>query len=196
MPAWGRRRCSMAGRSPPSAASCRRRTALVIHSRRRRRDAHHPHRRQAAAAGHDLLHRRQRRPLGRATRWWWRRQVSGKTTSSGCSSRAARSWWAGVGSRVVERFTRVSDGEINYRFTVEDPAIYSKPWLAEYSMMAAPKDPRARCSSLRLPRRQLRALQHPLRPASDRGAQGRGDEALKTFRQRQPRPRPPRPRPD
>lgn len=43
----------------------------------------------------------------------------------------------GPGSRVVERFTRVGEGELNYQFTVEDPAIYSKPWLAEYSMAAA-----------------------------------------------------------
>jgi hypothetical protein len=37
-------------------------------------------------------------------------------------------------SKVVERFTRLSDGELNYQFTVEDPAIYAQPWLAEYSM--------------------------------------------------------------
>src|SRR5262249_51604963 len=45
----------------------------------------------------------------------------------------------GVNSKVVERFSRVSADEINYRFTVEDPAVYAKPWLAEYSMIAAPK---------------------------------------------------------
>jgi hypothetical protein len=43
----------------------------------------------------------------------------------------------GPKSKVVERFERVSDSELNYRFTVEDPEIYSKPWLAEYSMMAS-----------------------------------------------------------
>jgi hypothetical protein len=43
----------------------------------------------------------------------------------------------GVNSKVVERISRVSDTELNYRFTVEDPAIYSKPWLAEYSMVTA-----------------------------------------------------------
>jgi hypothetical protein len=40
----------------------------------------------------------------------------------------------GPDSKVVERFSRIADGELLYQFTVEDPAIYAKPWLAEYSM--------------------------------------------------------------
>jgi hypothetical protein len=40
----------------------------------------------------------------------------------------------GPGSKVVERFTRVSDDEIDYTFTVEDPAIYARPWLGEYAL--------------------------------------------------------------
>jgi len=40
-------------------------------------------------------------------------------------------------SKVVERFTRLSAGELLYQFTVIDPAIYAKPWLAEYSMTAS-----------------------------------------------------------
>lgn len=43
----------------------------------------------------------------------------------------------GPDSKVVERFTRVADGELLYQFTVVDPAIYAKPWLAEYSMVRA-----------------------------------------------------------
>jgi hypothetical protein len=43
----------------------------------------------------------------------------------------------GPKSKVVERFERVSAGEINYRFTVEDPEIYVGPWIAEYAMMAS-----------------------------------------------------------
>ena len=43
--------------------------------------------------------------------------------------------WSGPDSKVVERFSRVSDAELLYQFTVVDPAIYDKPWLAEYSMM-------------------------------------------------------------
>ncbi len=41
----------------------------------------------------------------------------------------------GPDSKVVERFSRVADGELLYQFTVVDPAIYAKPWLAEYSMV-------------------------------------------------------------
>jgi hypothetical protein len=37
-------------------------------------------------------------------------------------------------SRVIERFSFLSRDEILYRFTVEDPAIYSRPWSAEYSL--------------------------------------------------------------
>ena len=33
--------------------------------------------------------------------------------------------------RVVERFTRVADDTILYRFTVEDPSTWTKPWTAE-----------------------------------------------------------------
>jgi hypothetical protein len=40
-------------------------------------------------------------------------------------------------SKVVERFTRVGPDEIDYQFTVVDPKIYAKPWLAEYSMVTA-----------------------------------------------------------
>ncbi|HEX5007839.1 MAG TPA: hypothetical protein VFV70_12035 [Hyphomonadaceae bacterium] len=37
-------------------------------------------------------------------------------------------------SRVTERFTLISQDELLYRFTVEDPALYDRPWLAEYMM--------------------------------------------------------------
>jgi len=35
---------------------------------------------------------------------------------------------------VEERYTRVSDKELLYQYTVKDPAIYTGPWLAEYSL--------------------------------------------------------------
>ncbi len=50
---------------------------------------------------------------------------------------ADRPIMVGPNSKVIERFERVSDTELNYRFTVEDPAIYSNPWTAEYAMMAS-----------------------------------------------------------
>ena len=38
--------------------------------------------------------------------------------------------------RIVERFSRYSDDEIVYQFTVEDSNIYSQPWTAELSFYA------------------------------------------------------------
>ena len=38
--------------------------------------------------------------------------------------------------KITERFSRYSDGEIVYRFTVEDPNLYSQPWTAELSFHA------------------------------------------------------------
>ncbi len=36
-----------------------------------------------------------------------------------------------VGRRVVERFTRVADDAIRYEFTVNDPAVWTRPWTGE-----------------------------------------------------------------
>lgn len=35
---------------------------------------------------------------------------------------------------VVERYTRLSDTELLYQYTVKDPAVFAGPWLAEYSL--------------------------------------------------------------
>ena len=45
----------------------------------------------------------------------------------------------GPNSRVIERFTRVSDTELVEQFTVEDPGLYTTPWLAEFSMTRTDK---------------------------------------------------------
>jgi hypothetical protein len=37
-------------------------------------------------------------------------------------------------SKVIERFTRLSENELLYQYTIEDPKAYSAPWLAEYSL--------------------------------------------------------------
>lgn len=39
----------------------------------------------------------------------------------------------GPASRVIERYQLISADELLYQFTIEDPAYYAKPWLAEYS---------------------------------------------------------------
>ena len=41
-------------------------------------------------------------------------------------------------SKVIERYTRVSQDELLYQFTIEDPKLYTAPWLAEYSLFRAP----------------------------------------------------------
>jgi hypothetical protein len=36
-------------------------------------------------------------------------------------------------SKVTEKLTRLSERELLYQYTIEDPALYAAPWLAEYS---------------------------------------------------------------
>ena len=38
-------------------------------------------------------------------------------------------------TRITERFTRVSETELFYRYTVEDDELYTQPWSGELSMM-------------------------------------------------------------
>jgi hypothetical protein len=40
-------------------------------------------------------------------------------------------------SKVIERYTRVSKDELIYQFTVEDPSLFTAPWMAEYSLFRA-----------------------------------------------------------
>jgi hypothetical protein len=37
-------------------------------------------------------------------------------------------------AKVIERYTRVSKTELLYQYTVVDPAVYTAPWLAEFSL--------------------------------------------------------------
>jgi hypothetical protein len=37
--------------------------------------------------------------------------------------------------RVVERFTRVADDMIQYRFTIEDESVWARPWSGELPLM-------------------------------------------------------------
>ncbi len=41
-----------------------------------------------------------------------------------------------AGARIVERFTRVGAAALKYDFTVEDPAIFARPWRAEMAFVA------------------------------------------------------------
>jgi hypothetical protein len=42
-------------------------------------------------------------------------------------------------AKVIERYTRISTGELLYQYTVVDPSIYTAPWLAEYSLYRTQK---------------------------------------------------------
>ena len=44
------------------------------------------------------------------------------------------SWGTGGGLTLVERFTRVGDGTLEYEFTVENPSIFTRPFTARYPM--------------------------------------------------------------
>ena len=41
----------------------------------------------------------------------------------------------GRDSTITERFTRVSETELFYQFTVEDDELYTEPWMGEFSMV-------------------------------------------------------------
>jgi hypothetical protein len=38
--------------------------------------------------------------------------------------------------KVTERFTRTPDGNLLYRFTIEDPTTWERPWTGEYPWIA------------------------------------------------------------
>ena len=40
-------------------------------------------------------------------------------------------------AKVTERFTRISDSQIRYEFTVDDPSVYTRPWRGEMSLNTA-----------------------------------------------------------
>ena len=46
---------------------------------------------------------------------------------------------AGATLHAVERFTRVAADKIDYRFTIEDPATYTRPWTAMLPMTSLPE---------------------------------------------------------
>ncbi len=44
----------------------------------------------------------------------------------------------GSNTTITERFTRVSEAEINYQFTVNDDEFYSEPWSGEFTLRPLP----------------------------------------------------------
>lgn len=55
---------------------------------------------------------------------------TGRTSVQG----ADRNLLLSKNARVVERFTRVDENTIRYRFTVDDPDTWARPWTVEYPM--------------------------------------------------------------
>ena len=59
---------------------------------------------------------------------------SDKTNFRGPAATARQDIFSGPDLHVVERFTRISDDTIVYRFTVDDPGTWTKPWSGETLM--------------------------------------------------------------
>jgi hypothetical protein len=64
----------------------------------------------------------------RATRWSWKPPASPP-------EQLFRGSWENL--KVTERFSRTSEGRLLYRFTVEDPTKWDRPWGGEYEFRPA-----------------------------------------------------------
>jgi hypothetical protein len=65
-------------------------------------------------------------------------QTTNITTDLAFPGNAQPAFWYGISEnmKVTEWFTRVDANTINYRFTVEDPTTWTRPWTAEYPFVA------------------------------------------------------------
>ncbi len=72
--------------------------------------------------------------LGDSIGWWEGDTLVVDTTNfhPNSSGRAGS-----VNSQVVERFSRLKDGNLLYRFTVTDPTVWKAPWTGEYIWRAS-----------------------------------------------------------
>ena len=89
-------------------------------------------------------------------------------------------YYLGTGEtlRLTERFTRIDDETLEYRYTVEDPAVFVRPWSADQLLHARFVEPGGLSGPhlrVRLPRAQLRDDQrHPRRARGPRMGARRG----------------------
>ena len=67
--------------------------------------------------------------MGDAIGWWEGDTMVVETTNIPQNQAWMGSW---KDLKVVERFTRVGKNRVHYRFTVEDPTLWDKPWGGEY----------------------------------------------------------------
>ena len=97
-----------------------------------------------------------RRAAGKATRWSSRRRTStAKSSFQGASAKM----------KLTERFTRIGPNALEYRFTIDDPTIWTKPWTGDVRLRQGRRPVRA--GRVRLPRGELRHDEHPQRRAGD-----------------------------
>lgn len=72
---------------------------------------------------------------GISTGHWEGRTLVVQTTQFRAEEAMRRSPWHRLmltpASRIAERFTRISDEELAYTFTIDDPVLYERPWTAE-----------------------------------------------------------------
>jgi hypothetical protein len=73
--------------------------------------------------------------LGDSIGWWEGDTLVVDTTNFRRESGPGRG--GSENAHVVERFTRLPDGNVLYRFTVEDPTVWTAPWTGEYVWRAS-----------------------------------------------------------
>ena len=132
----------------------------MVHDARDRPDERASTCRRRSASGWAI-----RSATGKATRWWSTPRIS--PTRRGSAARRQN-------LHIVERFTRVDAKTLLYRFTIEDPDDVD---AAVDRRVHVAGDRRADVR-IRVPRRQLRAGQHPAR----RAAEGSGRRRRKSNR--------------
>jgi hypothetical protein len=75
--------------------------------------------------------------LGDSIGWWEKGTLVVETkyfsASSAARIRARDVLLVSPQTTVIERFTRISDSELNYVFTVTDPTYYTRPWTGDTS---------------------------------------------------------------
>jgi len=73
--------------------------------------------------------------LGDSIGWWEGDTLVVDTTNFHPLARPGRR--GSVDAHVVEHFSRLDDGNLLYRFTVEDPTVWAEPWTGEYIWRAS-----------------------------------------------------------
>ena len=73
--------------------------------------------------------------LGDSIGWWEGDTLVVDTTNFHPLARPGR--LGSVDAHVVEHFSRLDDGNLKYRFTVEDPSVWTAPWTGEYIWRAS-----------------------------------------------------------